>query len=145
TAAFAEYLKVVLRAEQVSTEAADQNAAAFQDAFQLMREEGATLGNFLAGAGGGVVGSLHSGASRLAQGEVKEGVAAAFEAAAHALGFTSHGNFASAGAAWASAAQHTAAATAWGVLSGGAGAARGAVTGGRGAVPPSTRDMGLST
>lgn len=133
------------RIQAISQEAAYQMASAFQDAFQLMRDEGATIGNFFEGIGRGIAGSMLAGIAQMAQGKAAENIAAALEAAAYALGFTSHGNFASASAAWASAAQHGVAATAWAALAGGAGMGRGAVTGGAGAIPGSTRDAGLST
>lgn len=137
------FLRVLDNVENASAEAAYQMVSSFQDAFNLMREEGASISNFFEGVGRGMAGALLAGLAGFAQGKAKENIAAAIEAAAYALGFSAHGNFASAGAAWGAAAQHSAAAVAWGVLGGGAGAARGGVAGGRGAIPASTRDVGL--
>lgn len=133
------------RIQRRAEEAAYQMASAFQDAFTLMAREGATLGNLIEGIGRGMAGALLSGLAEYAEGKAAENIAAALEATAYALGFVSHGNFASASAAWASAAEHTAAAVAWSALAGGAGAGRAGVTGGAGAIPPSTRDVGFDT
>lgn len=140
---FQEYLELFAKIETASQHAAYEMASAFEDAFNLMREQGATIGNLFEGLGRGLAGSMLQGLAEFARGKIKENIAAAVEAAAYALGFTSHGNFASASAAWSSAAQHSAAAVAWAAAAGGAGAGRSAVTGGRGAVPVSTRDAGL--
>jgi hypothetical protein len=126
-----------------SENAAYQMSAAFEDAFRLMLEEGATVGNFFEGLGRGLAGSMLQGLSDFFRVKVKQNIAAAIEAAAFALGFTSHGNFASASAAWASAGQHAAAAAAYAAAAGASGAGRAAITGGRGAAPASTRDVGL--
>jgi hypothetical protein len=131
------------RIQEISQEAAYQMSSAFQDAFALMMEEGATFGNFMEGIARGIAGSMLAGLAQYAQGKAAENVAEAIEAGAEALGFTSHGNFPSAAAAWAEVGQRTLAAAAWSALAGGAGAARGAVTGGAGAIPPSSRPAGL--
>lgn len=131
--------------ESVADQVAYNIAAAFQSTFQLMHKEAATVGTFLEGMLRGLSGAVLASISQLAQGKVKENIAAAIEAGARALGFLAIGNFPSQGAALASAGQHLAAAAAWGALAGGAGAASGGVTGGRGAVPVATRDAGLST
>jgi hypothetical protein len=139
------YRSLLENVTEVSQQAAYEIASAFQDTFSRMIEEGANLANFMEGVGRGIAGAFLSGLAKLAQGKVAENIAEAIEMGAKALGFTALGNVASTAAAAASAAQHLAAAAAWGVLAGGAGATRAAVTGGHGAIPPSTRDVGLST
>lgn len=138
------YLDMLDHVDEASANTAYQISSAFQDAFTQMMEDGADAGEFLEAIGRGAAGAMLAGLAEFAQGKAKENIAAAIEAGAEALGFTSHGNFPSASAAWASAAQHAAAAVAWGALAGGAGAGRGTVTGGAGAIPGSTRDVGLS-
>lgn len=139
------YRSLLENVTEVSQQAAYEIASAFQDTFSRMIEEGANLANFMEGVGRGIAGAFLSGLAKLAEGKVAENIAEAIEMGAKALGFVALGNVASTAAAAASAAQHLAAAAAWGVLAGGAGATRAAVTGGHGAIPPSTRDVGLST
>jgi len=128
-----------------SDTAAYEMSAAFEDAFRLILQEGATVGNFFEGLGRGAGGALLQGLADFFRVKVKQNIAAAIEAAAFALGFASHGNFASASAAWASAGQHAAAATAYAAAGGLSGAGRAAITGGRGASPSTSRDVGLAT
>lgn len=139
---FDRFLEILPRIHSAAEEAARGMADAFQDAFALMMDEGATVGNFFEGLARGVAGAMSGIIAEFATGKAKENFAAALEAAAYALGFTSHGNFASASAAWASAAQHTAAGLGWAALAGGAAAGGQAV---RTRSPGSTFDAGLST
>lgn len=139
------YRSVLQNVTEFSQNAAYEIASAFQDTFDRMREEGATIGTFLGSIGRGIAGAFLAGLAQLAVGKVKENIARAIEEGAQALGFLALGNFPSHAAAAASAGEHLAAAAAWGALAGGAGAGRSAVTGGAGAIPPSTRDVGLST
>lgn len=120
---------------------------AWQDAFSVLFEEGANLRDFMGELGAGIAGAMLGGLAEFASGKVAENIAAALEAAAYALGFSSHGNFASASAAWSAAAQHGAAATAWSALAGASGAGQSAVAGGgrgglSGGVPTGARDVG---
>lgn len=131
--------------ESDADEAAYNIASSFQDAFERMREDGATLNNFMQGIFRGMAGFALAGIASFAEGKAKENFAAAIEKGAEALGFAAHGNAPAAALAWKSAAEHVAAGVAWGALAGGAGAARGGVTGGAGAIPQNTRDAGLNT
>lgn len=142
---FDRFLDLFPRIQEAATSAAFEMTAAFEDAFRMMMEEGATMANFFEGVGRGLAGSMLQGLADFFRVKVKQNIAAAIEAAAYALGFTSHGNFPSAAAAWGAAAEHTAAATAWATAAGASGAGRAAVTGGRGAAPASVRDAGLGT
>lgn len=122
-------------------------AGAWQDAFSLLFEEGANLEDFMGELASGIAGAMLGGVAEFASGKVAENMAAALEAAAYALGFGAKGLFPNAAAAWSAAAQHTAAAGAWGALAGGAGAGQGAVAGGgrgglSGGVPTGARDIG---
>lgn len=134
------YLGMLENIGDVSDRIAGEIANTFRFTFELMREEGATVGNFLEGVLRGVGAAGLAGLAEYAQGKARENIAAAIQAGAEALGFTSHGNFPSAGAAWASAAQHAAAAVAWGAVVGGAGVAGSAMTTIRGG---GGRDAGL--
>lgn len=116
--------------EDAAQSAAAGIAGAFENAFGMMLEGSANVGQAIQSLGKGMAGALLGGLAQFASGKVKENIAAAIEAAAYALGFTSHGNFLSAAAAWKSAAGHTAAAAAWAAAAGGAGAGRSALGGG---------------
>lgn len=138
---FQQFEDSMRRIDGIATDVAGGVADAWQDAFSLMIEEGATVGNFFEGLGRGIASSLGGALAEFAAGEAKKHFASAIGAAAFALGFSSHGNFASAAAAWSSAAQHTAAGLAFSAISGGAAAGAGAV---RSRAPGSTFDSGLS-
>lgn len=122
---------------------ADSITDSFRHAFDLMREDAVTTGNFLEAVFRGFGAAALQGLAQYAGGKVKENIALAIEEGARALGFTALGNFASTGAAASSAAGHLAAAAAWGVLAGGAGSAGNALTGrGGGHGMTNNRDAG---
>lgn len=133
--------------ESVGINAAMGVTGAWQDAFALIRKEGATIGDFFKTIGAGMAGALLGGIAEMAAGKVAQNVAWGIEKIAMGLGFASTGNFPSAAVAQASAGQHFAAAAAWGVLAGGAGAAQSRIAGGgrgglSGGVPSGARDIG---
>lgn len=141
-AAESQFKDMMKRMEGHAERAAFEMSDAFQDAFALMLESGITFQNFFEGMGRSIAGIAGRIVAEFAAGKAKEHFAAAIGAAAYALGFTSHGNFASASAAWSSAGQHTAAGLAFSALAGGAAAGGQAV---RSRAPGSTYDAGLST
>lgn len=137
--AFEETVReVMLNSAGYAQEAAYQMSTAFQDAFQLMMDEGMTLGNFMEGLGRGMAGSILAGVAQIAQVKSAEMFVRAIEAGATAL-------LTKDPAAAASVPKWLAAGTGYAALAGLASAGRAGVTGGGGAFPVSTRDAGLST
>lgn len=136
------YLGMLDNIESSSERVAGTISNAFARTFQFMIDEGATVGSFIEGLSRNMAAAVLDGISQLATGKVAENIALAIEFGARALGFGSLGNFPSASAAGAAAAQHIAAATAWGALAGGSAVLSGASTTGRSA--GSSYDRGLS-
>lgn len=122
-------------------------AGAWQEAFAILGEEGANVGDFFETLGAQMGGAMLGGIAEYAAGKAAQNVAWAMEKIGMGLGFASMGNLPGAALSEASAGQHLAAAAAWSALAGGAGAAQSAVAGGgrgglSGGVPSGARDIG---
>jgi hypothetical protein len=132
------YMNLWENVERYSHEAAYQMSSAFQDAFQQMMKDGQGLGDFMDALGRGIAASMLAGLSQIAQAKASEAFANAIGAGARALLYHDPG-------AAAAVPGFLAEAAAWSALSGLTGAARGAIAGGSGAIPQSTRVVGLSS
>lgn len=92
-------------------------------AFQGIFRDSRNLGQALRSIPRGFAKAMLDELAKMAKGKATENLAWAIEETAKGIGMAAHGNFPGAGAAFTSAAQHTAAAAAWGLLGSAAGAA----------------------
>lgn len=132
---------------QAGMNAAYGVSGAWQDAFSLLFEEGASLGDFFDELGAGMAGAMLGGVAQLASVKVAENIAWAIEKTGQALGFSALGLVPQGATSSASAAHHWAAAAAWSALAGAAGAGQSSIAGGSrgglsGGVPTGARDIG---
>ena len=105
-------------AEHVATAMSD----VFETAFTYIIRDSRNLSHALNSIPKGFAKAMLHEIAEMAKGKAKENLAWALEETAKGIGMAATGNFAGASAAFASAGQHVAAATAWGLLGGVAGA-----------------------